>query len=102
MKVKEDLTLSKHIEDVIRALNQRSHRSDSVTVHHLLEKAGMTSVNRMAAAAIIMEMWRTMGGNSIEKENMAAISSTLKLYMLIAYQCDRNISYIQNDISIEL
>jgi hypothetical protein len=40
--------------------------------HHLLEKAGMTSVNRMVAETIIMEMWRTMGGDSLEKESLAA------------------------------
>jgi hypothetical protein len=49
--------------------------SERVTVHHLLEKAGMTSVNRMAATTIIMEMWRTMGGNSVEKKSLALISS---------------------------
>jgi hypothetical protein len=36
----------------------------------------MTSVNRMAAATVLMEMWRTMGGNSVEKENLSAINST--------------------------
>jgi hypothetical protein len=29
----------------------------------------------MAAATIIMEMWRTMGGNSLKKQSLAAISS---------------------------
>jgi hypothetical protein len=45
-------------------------------VHYLLEKAGMTFVNKRAAATILMEMWRTMGVNSVEKESLTAISTS--------------------------
>jgi hypothetical protein len=72
---------SPRITRVARVLT-RCKRSDRVTVHHLLEKAGMTSVNRMAAATILMEMWRTMGDNSVEKESLAAIRSTSTLVTL--------------------
>jgi hypothetical protein len=54
-------------------------RRDRVTVRHLLEKTGMTSVNRMAAAVILMEMRRTMGRNSVEKESLATTSRTSTL-----------------------
>jgi hypothetical protein len=39
----------------------------------------MTSVNKMAAGTILIEMWRTMGGNSVEKESLVAIKNTLTL-----------------------
>jgi hypothetical protein len=53
----QDLQVSQN--EVARNLT-RCKRSDRVTVHHLLENAGMTS-----AATFIMEMWRSMGGNSV-------------------------------------
>jgi hypothetical protein len=69
----QDLQVSQN--EVARVLT-KCKRSDRVTVHHLLEKAGMTSVNRIAAGTILIEMWRTMGGNSVDKESLATIKST--------------------------
>jgi hypothetical protein len=40
----------------------------------LVDKADKTSVNRMSAATILMEMSRTMGGNSDENEILASFS----------------------------
>jgi hypothetical protein len=68
----QDLQVSQN--EVDRVLT-RCKIIERVTVHHLLEKASMTAVNRMAAETIIMEMWCTMGGNSVEKESLEVISS---------------------------
>jgi hypothetical protein len=49
----QDLQVSQN--EVARVLT-RFKRCDRVTVHHLLEKAGMTSVKRMAAETILVEI----------------------------------------------
>jgi hypothetical protein len=62
-RVKDDYPKQRGMQDLQVSQNEvarvltRCKRSDWVTVHHLLKKAGTTSVNRMAAATTIIEMW---------------------------------------------
>jgi hypothetical protein len=51
-------------------------RRDHVSKLQLLEETGMTSINRMAAATLLGEMWRVLGGDLEEWRMITATSST--------------------------
>jgi hypothetical protein len=62
-------------QNSIMRISTGHRRSKHISKLQLLEETGMTSINRMAAATLLREMWRVLRGDLEERRMITATSS---------------------------